>query len=482
MKKKLLFLPLLGLLVSGCSLSDILSFASVSQNSETKQNSQEKPEENAKTDTNTTDDDGKTDDQTPGTDDTKPDDQKPDDQKPDDQKPDDQKPDDQTNQIMSIKDVKDYISEHPVEKNEFGNGVNTEVEVKIQGYALARIDLIKSVKAYGLDVSYPGKVILADETGWIAAATVVNNQGTSLWGKVGDHVCESTSKYEVTGYISEYLGHPEIMVKSFEWKSDLDISLNASILSKGEITLNQFYEDAKSVNYNCAGHGYGDVVTLNNMKCYYMESDGQGVRYYNFTDGTKNIRVNAFNLSSVSVGSYYNVTGIISLKNLSPIVVAFDISQANTEPFTFDYSSLAENITIENLKKICGSQDDTSKKYPEVIETFGKVYKTTGYLCGVTENNKLYIGISDTYYSSYQTGKDNSMAQKNISLFKNNDFWNTTETSFANYYESLYTDYLLVEEQITVYYVVRQLRYQSKKAIWETLLIPEFADSFKASH
>ena len=74
------------------------------------------------------------------------------------------------------------------------------------------------------------------------------------------------------------------------------------------------------------------------------------------------------------------------------------------------------------------------------------------------------------------------MAQKNISLFKNNDFWNTTETSFANYYESLYTDYLLIEEQITVYYVVRQLRYQSKKAIWETLLIPEFADSFKASH
>lgn len=476
MKKPLFFLPIFGLLLSGCSLEDLM-FWKKNQDSDSSQ----------KENTGGDNQDGEITPELeptpiPGPTPTPTPEPTPEPTPTPTPEPEPTP----VSELKTIAEVKKYIAENPVEKNSFGNGVNTNVEFKIHGYALAKIDLIKTKSSFGLDVSYPGKVILADETGCIAVATQPSSQGTTLWGKIGDYVCQSTSRYEVTGYISEYLGHPELMIKSengkesFTWNQTMDVSWNEEVLSKETVSITEFYEKAKNVNYNCAGHGYGDVFTINNLKCYYVESDGQGKRYYNFTDGSKNIRVNAFNLSSISIGSYYNVTGITSIKGLSPIITAFIITPVeDATPFTFDYQGAAENISIADLKKICGSQEDTSTKYPDVVESFGKVYKTTGYMCLVEENTKLYVGISDTYYATNQSNKDDSMAQKNISLFKNENFWNTTSTNLA-LFNPFNDDYIKKDVQITVYYVVRQLRYQSKKTIWETLLIPDFIDSYKA--
>ena len=381
----------------------------------------------------------------------------------------------------SIAEVKQYILDHPVKKNAYGNGVNENRYVTISGFALAKIDLVKTKASYGLDVSHPAKVIMADATGYIGVATTVSGDGTTLWGKIDDHACESTSKYTVTGYISEYLGHPELMVTAFEWNKDLDITWNASIISEATTTLTGFYEKAVNVNYNCAGHGYGEVITINNLKCYFIESSGSGKRYYNFTDGEKNIRVNTFNLGSVSVGYYYNVTGIISLKNLSPIIVAFEITQNNSSSeFDFNWYSAATEITIANLKNIKGEQEDTSKRFPDVISAFGAIYKTTGYLTLVEENGKYYVGISDKYIAREKiiSGKDNAMANYGISLIQNENFWNTTEEELYKY-NPLFDNYILEDEPIVMYYVVRQLGYQSNKALWEILIIPDYLEMLK---
>ena len=446
MKKKLILLPLVGLLLTGCSINDIMFWKTKEndqqQNGDSKdstnQNTTNSSDTTTTTDTETTDP-GTTD---PGTTD----------------------PVTPVAQLKTIKEVKDYIKEHPVEKNSFGNGVNTNVSFKVRGYAVAKIDTKKSTSTYGLDVSYPGKVILADETGCIAAASPT---GGGLWTKVDDKQCLETSKYEVTGYISECLGHPELKVTSYEWKSDLNISWNVAALSPETVSVTQFYEKAKSMNYNCGGHGYGDVVTINNLKCYYMESPGSGKRYYNFTDANNNnIRVNAFNLGTCSVDSYYSVTGIMSMETLSPIIVALKVEQIlEPTPFTFDYESVAQNIEISDLKKICGSQDDTDKKYPNVVEAFNNVYKTTGYLCNVVEGN-AYLGLSDVYYSSALENKLSSMTQKNVILFENDYFWGSN-SSFET-----------TNETITVYYVLRKLNYKTKKAGWQVLLIPDFVNSY----
>ena len=376
--------------------------------------------------------------------------------------------------VKTIQEVKEYIAAHPVEKNDFGNGVNEHRVVTIKGFALAKIDLVKTLSAYGLDVTERGRVIMADATGSIGVATKTGNEGTCLWGKVGDHVCKDTSKYVVTGYLSEVLGNPEILVTSFQFDSSLDISWSASTISESSTDLAGFYNKAKNMNYNCAGHGYGQVVTINNLKCYYHESDGSGVRYYNFTDGNKNIRVNAYNLSSVSDGSVYDVTGIISMKNLSPIIVAFEIKAVTSAPeIEFDYMTGAREVTIAQLKAIHGSQEDTSERFDDVVTAFGDVFKTTGYMCVVEENGKYYVGISDTYYSGVKTGKDSAMANNNISLFKNDHFWNVT----ADEFHDSFTQFIGQEQEITVYYVVRQQRFSSNKTIWESLLIPDFINS-----
>lgn len=469
MKKKLLFFPIIGLLLSGCSFEDIM-FWKTDKNEQQQNdgdnkngentNNQNQSNNNNTTQTTTTD---------PGTNDTST-----------------TTPVTTPVEIKTIEEVKQYIADHGSEipVNSYGNGVDTSVEFTVQAYAIAKIDLKKTTKNYGLDVSYPGKVILADQTGWIAAASPTA-KGANLWTKVADYQCKETSKYEVTGYISMYLGHPELMVTSYEWKSSLDISWSDSIYSRTPIELDDFYSGAENVNYNCAGHGYGDIVTVNNLKCYYMEPDGSGTRYYNFTDGINNIRVNAFNLGSVSIGSYYNVTGIISLENLSPIIVAFIIDPVqDPTPFTFNYESSAENISIENLKKIKGSKDDTSTRYPQVVESYEKVFKTTGYLCVVEQDSKLYIGISDTYFNNNLSGKDDSAAQNNLALIGNDNFWNTTVNDLANY-NPFYDDYIQKDEQITVYYVLRHLSYQKKsgqteKAIWKVLLVPDFISSYTA--
>jgi len=374
----------------------------------------------------------------------------------------------------SIAQVKEYIAANPVKKNSFGNGVNEHCKVTIKGFALAKIDLIKSKAEYGLDVSEHGKVIMADSTGSIGVATKVGNDGTTLWGKIDNNVCKETSKYTVTGYISEYLGHPELLVINFSWDQTLDISWNPEVISEETINLTSFYEKATNVNYNCAGHGYGEVVTVNNLRCYYVESDGQGVRYYNFTDGSKNIRLNAFNLNTLTEGNTYNVTGIISLKNLSPIIVAFYIEASQGSPdIPFDYKNISTNLTVSQLRAVHGSQEDTSTKYPDVVNVYSGFYKMTGYLTVVTENNKYYVGISDSYLGDQViTGKTNAMANKGVVLLKNNEFWNKEESELVPY-----AAYLLEETAITIYYVTRQLSYSSNKAMWEILLIPDFLNS-----
>lgn len=369
----------------------------------------------------------------------------------------------------TISEVKQYIADHPVAKNSFGNGVNEKRYVTIKGEAVARIDTVKEKASFGLDCTYPAKVIIADETDYIGVATKIG-EGT-LWNKVDKYACGENSKYSVTGYISEIQGNPELKILSFQWDKTMEVNWSASALSKSTETLEGFYSKATNVKYNCAGHGYGDVITVKNLKCLNMESDGQGVRYYNFTDGTKNLRVNAYNISGATVGNVYDVTGIISLRDLSPIIIAFEI-KTSAQSVSFDYATASQEITVENLRKIHGSQDDTNTRYPEVINAFGTFYKTTGYLVSVEEGGKVYYGLCDKFQANPITGKNNAKANYGVALIKNDNFWNTSYDESARY--NPYNDeYFCEDKPVTVYYTVRQLGYQSGKTMWEILLIPE---------
>jgi len=170
--------------------------------------------------------------------------------------------------------------------------------------------------------------------------------------------------------------------------------------------------------------------------------------------------------------------------NLSTIIVEFEITQnTSSSEFNFNWCSAATEISIANLKNIKGEQEDTSKRFPDVINAFGTIYKTTGYLTLVEENGKYYVGVSDNYIARDKiiSGKDNAMANYGISLIKNENFWNTTEEELYNY-NPLFDNYILEDEPIVMYYVVRQLRYQSNNALWEILIIPDYLEMLKTAY
>ena len=67
------------------------------------------------------------------------------------------------------------------------------------------------------------------------------------------------------------------------------------------------------------------------------------------------------------------------------------------------------------------------------------------------------------------------MSANKLSLFKNDNFWNTTLEELY-LFNPLFEEYVLENKQITVYYVVRQQRDKQHKPMWEILLIPQFIE------
>lgn len=387
-----------------------------------------------------------------------------------------QDPDDPINLgVKTISEIKEYISAHPKTPDTFGNWINDKVTVTFIGLAIAKIDMVKTSKEFGDNISKPGKVIMADSTGYIGAASDVKLD-TELWEKVDKYQCSPTSKYIVTGHISYYRGNPEIYVTSCTYDTKLDVTWNPAALSSGVITLTQFYENACNVDYNCAGHGYGQIYRLEGVRCHEYNSEGQHLDMYKVTDGTKNLNVNAYNISTkMSVGSMYNITGIISLKNYSPIITAFSIEKVEGEAPAFDYQTIATETTLANLKTISGSQKDTMTRYPNVVNNFGTIYKSTGYINAITENGLYYIGISDQRVAKNDIeGKDNACKNYNLTLIHNDNYWAAEAEEVGRYNEMYKQGYVWGSTPIDIYYVVFQIRYVTGVTIWEIYLLNDF--------
>lgn len=376
--------------------------------------------------------------------------------------------------VKSVKEVKDYIanavSEESMSVNKYGMGVDGRTTVTIKGYALSKLNMVKTADKYGYNLSEPSKVVIGDDTDAIAVATKVGD-GT-LYGKVGSYQMQDTSRYTVTGYISMYLGNPELVCTSFKWDKTLDVKLDIDKISKGNLTIASFTKAAQNLDYNISGYGYGETYTVKGLTCYYSEADGQGRTWYNFTDGTKNIRVNAYNLARISVGKAYDVTGVISLAKYSPIIVAYKFKESSVTPVNLDefYKSASE-MSIENLKKI-NYVNDTETKYPEMIENYSKIYKATGYITTVEEGGKYYLSISDSYINTkdFPNGKAAASVKYNLALIKNDNFWNLYDPYFQ------YNPYLEetdADVKVTVYYTPRQTEFKDGKMFWEILLVPQ---------
>ncbi len=373
----------------------------------------------------------------------------------------------------SIKEVKElcfnkeYVSDDDL--NSFGNGYSKKYKVSIDGLVLTCIDLLKTKKAYGLDVSSPQKTILGNGTDYIAVSS------SALYSKAKDYIGNATSSYSVTGYLSVYLGHPEIYAFEYEWKQNLNIKFDSFNASTDITSIENFYETASENNYNCAGHGYGELYSLKNLKVF----DKNDEQFY-LTDGERMVKAICYTTTTLTVGNVYNIYGILSLLNYSPALKLTSFEKVD-EVVENNFASTSISTSITELKKQQASQDDTDKKFPDYIQGFQYIYSADVYISACVENGKYYMIATDKYLTNdeYTSGKGNTAANYNAALLRNNNLWNRSYDELNSDKISInpFKDYLDEEKTITIYFFRWKLDYFDKKTAWTIFLLSDFFPS-----
>jgi len=366
----------------------------------------------------------------------------------------------------TIEEVRALCATYVTETNIADIGVDMTHTVTITSLAIERFSLVKTKSSFGLDVSAPGKVVMADSTGYIACASSIG-QG-SLFYKVDDHAGESTSKYTVTGYLSIYLGQPEIYVpgNTYTFNSSLNVSYDPFTIAENEIDINEFYTLARDNNYNCAGHGYEGIYTVTGVKC--IEKSGD---VYLFTDGEKVMKV-VKDQVSFSIGSTYDIVGMISLQNYSPALRALKVRTSSEVVGDID-TSKSVSTTITDFKKKKTSQEDTFDRFDSFIMDYGYIYKSTVYVSYYClDQYKYYVTLADNDYSGESTIiQSRTVAQNDKGMvdIANSSCWNVTWEQLEQY--SVLTDYADYSIAVELYFTAWQLDYLASKPAWKVYVI-----------
>lgn len=370
---------------------------------------------------------------------------------------------------MSIKDAKDYIEEHrdEFELNESYIGVDYNHTITIKGFALAKNNLVKSTKKYGLNVSYPGKTMMGDNTNYIACASPTTLG--SLYYKVSDYAGLDSSRYTVTGYPSIYLGQPELMVTSFTFNDHLDVTKDISTYYSGNKNINEFYELFNNLKYNCAGHGYGTMMRMENMTCYYYVSEGSAKCISYFTDGSKQFKVISRNKPSLN--GVYNLVGYMTIENYAPALTVIDMSVDSDGIVSTINESDCVTMTSSDLVNIKYDQDDSNKRFDAFTQSFKGFYKANIYMNLATKDGKGYVCYKDTYYSGYGFTQEVAVNQAMV-FIANENFWNADigDLSYNPYYEEYIKDN--PNKDVIIYFTLQQMRYLDNKPLWKANLIP----------
>ena len=362
--------------------------------------------------------------------------------------------------VLTIKQVREMCEQYVTNLNQSKIGVDMTRQVTVRAFAAQKFDLVKTKKSFGLDVSAPAKVLLIDETGYICAASNGGNQGTTFFGKVGDYAGTENSYYEVTGYLSIYLGKPEIYVpgQTYTWNKDMKVNYDYDKLAKETVNLTAFYEKAKANIYNCAGHGYGDIYKINRLKCL-----AKNDTVYIFTDGTNYLKVIKEQVT-FTVGMTYDLIGTLSLANWSPALRALKVTSA--EALDIDLKTNATETTVTNFKKVEASQEDTNKRFDNYIDSFKNLYKSTVYGSYFIINGKYYVTVGDNNYTGKDaiSSKDSAYNTYGMISLDNPNCWNVSWDQIEKYCP---IEHINDGESFDLYYVRWQSEYVNKKVAWK---------------
>ena len=365
----------------------------------------------------------------------------------------------------TIQEVKDLCKQYVTDLNSAKIGVDMTHKVTIEAKALDRFNLLKTTSKYGYNISEVGKVLVGDASGAIVTASKAIGEGTSFFGKVGNYANKDDSKYVITGYLSIYLGKPEIYIP--DRPNNYDPSLNVSYdpFNSDTITVSEMYTKWKGINYNAAGHGYDDVYNVKSVKCLTKNDNS-----YSFSDGEYVFKAVAANNVKFSVGGVYNIAGLLTTLNWQPAIRVLEAKYSADQTLDVSINNLSQDITTAQLKAIKTSQEDTLTRMDSFIDNFKNIYHMKAYVSYYTQNNKYYLCFRDTYYegSNEIVGRTNAHNNYQMVDIENDNCWNITENEMFNY--SPFKDEINEQIQVDIYFSLWQLDFASKKPLWKVLI------------
>jgi len=376
--------------------------------------------------------------------------------------------------VKTIAEVKE-LCKSVTDLNEAEIGLDKTRKVTIRAMALEKKSLVKTTSKFGLNVSSPYKIFFGDNSGFIAVASEYSKDGTTLWGKVGDHAGKETSRYEVTGYLSIYLGQPELYVcdREYTWdeKNTLGITCDVSKYSQETVNLDGYYEKAAASKYNCAGHGYTDVYTVTDLYCYDKKDD-----VYMMTDGKSVMKVYS-GKKVISTGYSYELTGFITLTNYVPSLSVLSVKNIEKVHDSIDESAVAAT-TVDTFKTTKCPKDDTTVRQDSYIKSFKTIYKSTVYFSAYTENGNYYVTMGDRYDTHEEYSVNhlvNHISYGEVSV-SNENFWNIDIDSNGNFPFCPVSDYIGFETTCDVYYSRFLQEFESyggknNQPIWKVFLM-----------
>ncbi|MFA6626964.1 MAG: hypothetical protein WCT17_00330, partial [Bacilli bacterium] len=200
---------------------------------------------------------------------------------------------------------------------------------------------------------------------------------------------------------------------------------------------------------------------------------------YLFTDGEKVMKV-VRDRVSFSIGSTYDIVGMITLQNYSPALRALGVRISSEVVGDVD-TSKAVSTTITNFKKKQTNQDDTNSRFDTFITDYGNIYKSTVYVSYYSIAGKYYVTLADTDYSGDSTvitSRTTAQNEKGMVDIENPSCWNVEWNQLEQY--CVLTDYADYSIAVELYFTAWQLDYLASKPAWKVYVIEDLIPSIEA--
>lgn len=394
MKKKLVVLPLLLLLLAGCTPNDI--HESESESHETPSSGESTKEDSSSTGGHSSSESSS--EETPSSGDSSSSEQ----------------PIQYKTNIGEMRSIAAGLSSSVNEKNV----ATSNIKARFTAQILTVQDYITTQNGY----TNRYKAFVANDTGYIVVCLSLSGYDY-VKGYADKQQC-----YTFEGNIGLYCGEPEIVMDSSAKPTYLSGTTLTYTLEKTAVsTISDAFNFIKTIPVNSKGIGFSSTPVTMELK--YISKLENAVAL--FSDGTNVIQIHGHDKinNQLSLGGVYEVTGLRGIFNYKS-ELEFIGFKAITKTIEVDYSSVT-NLTAAQLYAYDYDLDHAYSSNYEYAEQFTKIYRYVGYANYYIKGSNYSIVFDDSAKDYYNT-ITNAITGKSVFLNNDNSVNLYTEADIRN--------------------------------------------------